>query len=65
MARVTALWHLERKSPIPMSTRQEADTAFPALEESGLERLHTRRGLTPLGKPQRNPEIHVGTGEEP
>ena len=26
--------------------------------------LHARRGLTPLWKLQRNPEIHVSTGEE-
>ena len=28
MAGVTALWHLERKPPIPMSTRQEACHCF-------------------------------------
>ena len=40
------------------------DTAFPPREESGLASLHRRRGLTLLWKLQRNPEIHVDTGEE-
>ena len=65
MAGVTALWHLERKPPIPMSTREKPDAAFPAREESGHACFHTRRGLTPLWKTQRNPEIHVGMGVEP
>ena len=44
---------------------RKPDTAFPAREESGLAWLYTRRGLTPLWTPQRNPEIHVGPEEEP
>ena len=43
---------------------QELDTTFTAQEESRLACLHTRRGLTPLWKLHRNPEIHVSTGEK-
>ena len=48
LACVTALWHLERKPQIPMSSRPEPNTTFTAREESGLACLHTIRGLTPL-----------------
>ena len=41
------------------------DTAFPPREESGLSWLQMRQGLTLLWTPQRNPKIHVGSGEEP
>ena len=36
-----------------------------AASERGLACIHMKRGLTPLWKPQRNPKIHVSTGEEP
>ena len=40
------------------------DTAATAREESARACPHTRRGLTPLGRLQKSPKIHVGTGEE-
>ncbi|KAI4555709.1 hypothetical protein MJT46_014332 [Ovis ammon polii x Ovis aries] len=40
------------------------DTAPTALEESASACLHSRRGLTPLGRLQKYPKIHVSTGEE-
>ncbi|KAI4550388.1 hypothetical protein MJT46_018553 [Ovis ammon polii x Ovis aries] len=40
------------------------DTAATALEESASACPHWRRGLTPLGRLQKYPKIHVSTGEE-
>ncbi|KAI4567698.1 hypothetical protein MJT46_007496 [Ovis ammon polii x Ovis aries] len=40
------------------------DTAATALEESASACPHSRRGLTPLGRLQKYPKIHVITGEE-
>ncbi|KAI4572694.1 hypothetical protein MJG53_012532 [Ovis ammon polii x Ovis aries] len=40
------------------------DTAATALEESASACRHSRRGLTPLGRRQKYPKIHVSTGEE-
>ncbi|KAI4567702.1 hypothetical protein MJT46_007500 [Ovis ammon polii x Ovis aries] len=40
------------------------DTAATALEESASAYPHSRRGLTPLGRLQKYPKIHVSTGEE-
>ena len=40
------------------------DTASTAREESARACPHSRRGLTPLGRLQKYPKIHVGTGEE-
>ncbi|KAI4555708.1 hypothetical protein MJT46_014331 [Ovis ammon polii x Ovis aries] len=40
------------------------DTADTTLEESASACLHSRRGLTPLGRLQKYPKIHVSTGEE-
>ena len=40
------------------------DTAATAREESARACPHSRRGLTPLGRLQKNPKIHVSTGEE-
>ena len=40
------------------------DTAATAREESAGACSHSRRGLTPLGRPQKNPKIYVSTGEE-
>ncbi|KAI4581271.1 hypothetical protein MJG53_009714 [Ovis ammon polii x Ovis aries] len=40
------------------------ETAVTALEESTSACQHSRRGLTSLGKLQKYPKIHVGTGEE-
>ena len=40
------------------------DTAATTLEESASACPHSRRGLTPLGRLQKYPKIHVSTGEE-
>ncbi|KAI4561137.1 hypothetical protein MJT46_011827 [Ovis ammon polii x Ovis aries] len=40
------------------------DTAATALEESASAWPHSSRGLTPLGRLQKHPKIHVSTGEE-
>ena len=40
------------------------ETAFPSGEVSAFACFHTKRGLTPLWRLQRNPKIYVGTGEE-
>ncbi|KAI4552914.1 hypothetical protein MJG53_000261 [Ovis ammon polii x Ovis aries] len=40
------------------------DTAATALEESTSACPHSRRGLTPLGRLQKYPKVHVSTGEE-
>ena len=40
------------------------DTAAPSRQESALACPQTRRGLTPLGRLQKYPKIHVSTGEE-
>ena len=50
------------KSPDPLEGK--SDTAATAREESARACPHSRRGLTPLGRLQKNPKIHVSTGEE-
>ena len=40
------------------------DTAATAREESARACPHSRQGLTPLGRLQNYPKIHVSTGEE-
>ena len=40
------------------------DTAATSREESARACPHSRRGLTPLGRLQKYPKIHVSTGEE-
>ena len=40
------------------------DTAATAGDESARACPHSRRGLTPLGRLQKYPKIHVSTGEE-
>ena len=40
------------------------DTAVTAREESARACPHSRRGLTPLGRLQKYPKIHVSNGEE-
>ena len=44
--------------------KHNRDTATTAGEESAHACPHSRRGLTPLGRLQNYPKIHVGTGEE-
>ena len=40
------------------------DTAAKAREKSALACPHSRRGLTPLGRLQKYPKVHVSPGEE-
>ena len=54
-----------RKSHRSLDTREgKGDTAATAREESARACPHSRRGLTPLGRLQKYPKIHVSTGEE-
>ena len=74
VARGTALWEslvgkppakASRKSHRSLDPReQKRDTAVAAREESARASPHSRRGLTPLGRLQKFPKIHVSTGEE-
>ena len=45
-------------------SKGKRDTAAKAGEESARACLPSRRGLTPLGRLQKYPKIHVSTGEE-
>ena len=74
VARGTALWEslvgkprrkASRESHRSLDPREgERDTAATAREESARACPHSRRGLTPLGRLQKYPKIHVSTGEE-
>ena len=56
-----ASWESHRSLDIRDGKR---DTAATAREESERACPHSRRGLTPLGRLQKYPKIHVSTGEE-
>ena len=74
MARGTALWESLVGKPRGKAPREshrsldphegKRDTAATAGEESPRACTHSRRGLTPLGRLQKYPKIHVSTGEE-
>ena len=74
VARGTALWEslvgkprgkASRESHRSLDPREgKRDTASTAREESSRACPHSRRGLTPLGRLQKYPKIHVSTGEE-
>ena len=74
VACVTALWEslvgkprgkASRESRRSLDPREgKCDTAATAREEIARTCLPSRRGLTPLGRPQKYPKIHVSTGEE-
>ena len=74
LARGTALWEslvgkprgkASRESHRSLDPREgKRDTAATAREESARACPHSRRGLTPLGRLQKYPKIHVSTGEE-
>ena len=54
-----------RESHISLDPREgKRDTAATAREESALACPNSKRGLTPLGRPEKYPKIHVSTGEE-
>ena len=70
----TALWErlvgkphgkTSRESHRSLDPREgKRDTAATVREESPCACPHTRRGLTPLGRLQRFPKMHVSTGGE-
>ena len=70
----TALWEslvgkprgkASRESHRSLDPREgKRDTAATAREEIERACPHSRRGLTPLGRLQKKPRIHVSTGEE-
>ena len=70
----TALWESLVRKPRGKATREshrsldphewKRDTAATTREESARACPHPRRGLTPLGRLQKYPKIHVSTGEE-
>ena len=74
VARETALWEslvgkprgkALRESPRSLDPREgKRDTAATALKESARACPHSRQGLTPQGRLQKFPKIHVSTGEE-
>ena len=74
VARGTALWESLVGKPLGKASRErhrsldprerKHDTAATAREQSARAFLHSRRGLTPLGRLQKYPKIHVSTGEE-
>ena len=70
--RLTPRWHVgqpcgkaSRESHRSLDPREwKRDTAATAREESSRACPHSRRRLTPLGRLQEYPKIHVSTGEE-
>ena len=74
--RLTPRWHVgqpmgkprgkaSRESQRSLYPREgKSDTAATAQDESSRACPHSRRGLTPLGRLQKYPKIHVRTGEE-
>ena len=74
VARGIALWESLVGKPRGKASREshgsldpsegKRDTAATAREESARAGPHSRRGLTPLGRLQKYPKIHVSTGEE-
>ena len=74
VARGTALWEsLVGKPRVKASSEShrsldpregKRDTAATAREEIARACPHSRRGLTPLGRLQKYPKIHVSTAEE-
>ena len=74
VARGTALWESLVGKPRGKASREshrtldpgegKRDTAATAREESARACPHSRRELTPQGRLQKYPKIHVSTGEE-
>ena len=74
--RLTPRWHVgqpmgkprgkaSRESHRSLYPREgKSDTAATTRDESTRACPHSRRGLTPLGRLQKYPKIHVSTGEE-
>ena len=60
-----ASWVASKESHRSLDPQEgKHDTAATAREESARACPHSRQGLTPLGRPQKYPKIHVSTGEE-
>ena len=58
-------WKASRERHRTLDPREgKGDTAATAREESARACPHSRRGLTPQGRLQKYPKIHVSTGEE-
>ena len=56
---------VSRESHRSLDPREgKPDTAATTREERARACPHSRRGLTPLGRLQKYPQIHVSTGEE-
>ena len=74
VARGTAMWESLVGNPRGKASSEshrsldprlwKRDKAVTAREESARACPHSRRGLTPLGRLQTYPQIHVSTGEE-
>ena len=74
VSRGTALWESLMGKPPGIASREshrsldaregKRDTTATAQEEIAGACAHSRRGLTPLGRLQKYPKIHVSTGEE-
>ena len=74
VARRTDMWERLVGKPRGKASREshrfldpregKCDTAATAREESARACPHSRRGLTPLGRLQKYPQIHVSTREE-
>ena len=65
VARRTALWKASRESHRSLDPHEgKRDPAATAREESARACPHSRRLLTPLGRLQKFPKIHISTGEK-
>ena len=65
MAGVTALWPIEAKPPIPMvNPTGRVKLLFLVQRRADFHGCTGDQSLSHLWMPQRNPEIHVGSGEE-
>ena len=74
LVRGTALWESLVGKPLGKASREshrfldpgegKCDTAATARDESARACPHSRRGLTPLGRLQKYPKIHVSTGQK-
>ena len=74
VARGIALWESLVGNPLGKASREshrsidpregKHDTAATSREESARACPHSRKGLTPLGRLQKYPNIHVSTAEE-
>ena len=70
--RLTPRWHVEQPCGKASWERHKSldrpegkrDTAATARKESARACPHSRRGLTPVGRLQKYPKIHVSNGEE-